>query len=128
VTQHASLSAERWATFTSDQRLLMIANELHRGSKLMAPDRDHSRRLSYERSLNLTDLTIGVTTRRGLRRELLRWRDLVARLYIGPPDPPRHAAALRSLLLLSPAGVAQLRALARSSPPERGADLSRPSA
>ncbi len=30
ASQHGSLTAERWAGFTLDQQILMIANELHR--------------------------------------------------------------------------------------------------
>ena len=30
MTQHANLSAERWARFSLDQQVLMIANEMHR--------------------------------------------------------------------------------------------------
>jgi hypothetical protein len=111
VTQHATLSPERWASFTSDEQLLMIANEMNRARSCMSPERDRSRRLAYERVLNLTDLTVGVSRRRSLRRELLRWRDLVAGLYLRDADPARHVSVFRALLQLSPAGVRQLRAL-----------------
>ena len=37
VTQHASLTAERWAAFGRDQQILMIANEMNRASRLSAP-------------------------------------------------------------------------------------------
>jgi len=51
MTQHASLSPERWATFSRDQQLLMIANELSRASSLRgADDLDRFRRC-YERAL-----------------------------------------------------------------------------
>jgi hypothetical protein len=89
----------------------MIANEMNRVTSSFEPEFDRSRRLAYERVLALTDLTIGITDRRGLRRELLRWRDLVAELFSREADPASHAAAFRVFLLLSPAGRAQLRAL-----------------
>jgi hypothetical protein len=111
VSQHASLSPERWRQFTPDQRLLMIANEMLRVASSFAPEHAVSRTLGYERVLRLTDLTIALTERRGLRRELLRWRDLVAQLFLGEADPEAHAQAFRALLLLSPAGAEQLRAL-----------------
>ena len=109
MTQHTGLSPERWSAFGVDQQVLMIANEMHRASKLFGPG-DGERLLgSYERVLRLADLTIEVRSRPGLRRELLRWRDLVAELYIAPgPDPAAHAAALRALLLLSPAAARQI--------------------
>ena len=64
--------------------------------------------LSPERLLLM--IAVEVTDRRGLRRELLRWRDLVAELFSKEADPLAHAAAFRVFLLLSPAGRAQLRA------------------
>ena len=109
VKQHLALSPERWAAFTLDQQVLMVANEMHRGSKLMEPaDRDRLRN-SYERVLHLVDLTIRVRPGRGLRRELLRWRDLVARLYVeAAADPRAHAEALRVLLRFTPVASRQL--------------------
>jgi hypothetical protein len=107
--QHGSLTAERWATFALDQQVLMIGNEMHRAAKLSAPDDRDRLRNTYERVLRLTDLTIEVQSRPTLRRELLRWRDLVAQLYVSP-DPPaaEHRAALRCLLQFTPAASRQI--------------------
>jgi hypothetical protein len=87
----------------------MVANEMNRASKLMGP-RDRERlATSYERVLALADLTIRVNPGRSLRRELLRWRDLVAALYVAPePDPSAHGAAFRALLQLHPETWRQL--------------------
>jgi hypothetical protein len=109
VTQHASLTAERWARFSRDQQVLMISNEMNRASRLLTDRDDDGRRLAYERVLRLVDLSAQVSTSRTLRRELLRWRDLVAALYIAAaPDPGAHHAAMRSLLQLTPAAAAQI--------------------
>lgn len=109
MTQHAELSGERWAHFGLDRQLLMIANEMNRATQLMSPDDERSRRLAYERVLRLADLTVEVNARRSLRRELLRWRDLVAELYISSTaDPSAHRSALRALLQLTPTTHAQL--------------------
>jgi hypothetical protein len=108
VTQHAGLDANRWRGFSLEQQILMIANEMNRASKLLDPADAASRRLAYERVLRLVDLTIEVQTRKGLRRELLRWRDLAAVLYLGAdPDPVAHRAALHALLLLNPIAARQ---------------------
>jgi hypothetical protein len=127
ASQHGSLTAERWATFTLDQQILMIANEMHRGGKLLAPeDRDRLTN-AYERVLRLTDLTIEVQSKPTLRRELLRWRDLVAELYVanrrgfrGTISPERsqadHRAALRCLLRFTPAASRQIPLALPSSP------------
>ena len=109
TTQHASLTLERWAAFPLDQQILMIANEMHRAGKLTAPTDDARRANAYERVLRLTDLAIQAATRRAVRRELLRWRDEVARLYIQPSsDPEGHAAAWRCLLRFTPEASRQL--------------------
>ena len=110
--QHASLSPERWASFSLDQQVLMIANEMNRAGQLMGPKDRERLRSSYERVLNLTDLTIRVRPSPTLRRELLRWRDLIAVLYIGEkPDPAAHAAAFRALLRMTPEASKQIGAL-----------------
>jgi hypothetical protein len=109
MTQHASLSPERWEQFSLDQQILMIGNEMNRAMGLMKPeDRGHLT-LAYERVLRLTDLTVEVHTRPALRRELLRWRDLIADLYIRPhSDPVDHAAAFRVLLQFTPVAAQQI--------------------
>ena len=107
--QHTTLTGERWQSFTRDQQLLMIANEMNRAAKLLAP-RDRQRLLaSFERVLQLVDLTIGARLRPGLCRELLRWRDLVAEMYISPEVQPEwHQQVFRALLLLTPATARQI--------------------
>ncbi len=87
----------------------MIANEMQRASKLLTPDRDGSLRLAYERVLRLLDLTVAVQPKRTLRRELLRWRDLVAELYLAPgADPVQHREVFRCLLRLRPEASRQI--------------------
>lgn len=109
MTQHASLTPERWARFDLDRQILMIANEMSRASSLFEPESAPSLRNCYERILRLVDLTVATRPRRGLRRELLRWRDLVAELYVEVrPSPDRHIAAFRSLLQLTPAAARQI--------------------
>jgi hypothetical protein len=113
VTQHAALSPERWAGFPLDQKILMIANEMHRASRLLADADPRSRRLAYERILRLVDLTVEVERSPTLWRELLRWRDLVAALYLeARPAAVAHAAALRCLLRFTAAASRQLAFLA----------------
>lgn len=114
MSQHANLSPERWAAFNLDQQILMIGNEMNRASRWMRPgDRSHLE-LCYERVLRLVDLTVEVNSRPALRRELLRWRDLIAELYIRQePDSASHAAAFRTLLLFTPVAAQQIPVLSR---------------
>jgi hypothetical protein len=109
TAQHGSLTTERWATYSLDRQILMIGNEMHRCAKLFAPlDRDRLRN-GQERVLRLADLTVSCRPRRALLRELLRWRDLVAALYVAErPSPADHRAAFRALLLLTPTAAAQI--------------------
>jgi len=109
ASQHADLTPERWATFPLDQQILMIGNEMNRAAKLFAAA-DRTRLLGcFERVLRLTDLTVAVNERQTLRRELLRWRDLVAALYISPaPSPEGHRAAFHCLLRFTAASSRQI--------------------
>jgi len=107
MTQHASLTPERWAAFSRDQQVLMIANEMNRASRLFGPDDRGRLRHAYERILRLADLTVEVQTSRSLRRELLRWRELAGGVYL-EPDPEAHRQLFRALLLLTPASAKQV--------------------
>jgi hypothetical protein len=109
VTQHASLTPERWARFDRDQQILMIANEMNRASALLDGEGRAPLQRTYERVLRLVDLTVATRPRRGLRRELLRWRDLIAALYVAPrAEPTAHADAFRCLLRFTPAASKQI--------------------
>jgi hypothetical protein len=108
MSQHSSLSPERWSSFGLDQQILMIGNEMNRAAKLTRSEDRPGLERAYERILRLVDLTVEVQNRAGLRKELLRWRDLIAALYIGSPSSQDHAAAFRALLLLTPAAARQI--------------------
>jgi hypothetical protein len=109
MTQHASLSPERWAQFNLDQQILMIGNEMNRAKRSIELQDLSGLHLSYERVLRLVDLTIEVQRRPTLWRELLRWRDLIAALYISPePDAEDHIDAFRCLLLFTPLAAQQI--------------------
>jgi len=109
MTQHSSLTPERWATFSLDRQILMIANEMNRTSSRLRAEDLEGVRLGYERVLRLVDLTVEVNTRRTLRRELLRWRDLAAALYIATePGLTEHEAIFRCLLQLTPVAALQI--------------------
>ena len=107
MTQHASLTLERWSAYSRDQQILMIANETNRAGKLFG-GADRARLANaYERVLRLADLTAEAQASRSLRRELLRWRELAGAVYLDP-DEELHRALFRALLLLTPAGAKQV--------------------
>jgi hypothetical protein len=109
VSQHAGLTEDRWARFDLDQQVLMIANEMNRNGRLLGAETAGPRLRGYERILRLTDLTVAGQRRPAFRRELLRWRDLIAALYIAEAaQPEAHRAALRALLQLRPLAARQI--------------------
>jgi hypothetical protein len=115
VTQHASLTLDRWSRFSRDQQVLMIANEMNRAGQLFGPGDRARLANAYERVLRLADLTVEAQASRSLRRELLRWRELAAALYL-EPDEESHQALFRALLLLTPAGARQVPLLLGEGP------------
>jgi hypothetical protein len=109
MSQHANLSPDRWSAFSRDQQILMIGNEMNRGNHLLRLGDMPGLQRVYERVLRLVDLTVEVQTAYGLRRELLRWRDLIAELFIAPePRAAEHRDAFRALLLMTPASASQI--------------------
>jgi hypothetical protein len=114
--QHAGLTAERWAAFPFAQQVVMIGNEMNRGLFHLEHHAWEMARASYERVLTLVDLTVGLPISTSRRRELLRWRDLVASLYLEDAPPAGgHIEAFRCLLRLTPEAsrqIAELPALA----------------
>jgi len=52
-SQHALLSPERWASFSLDQQILMIGNEMNRASRWRSNEDWPGVPLSYERVLRL---------------------------------------------------------------------------
>lgn len=108
ATQHGDLTEDDWRRYDLDRQILTIAAEMNRArNRLAAGDLAEVRR-GYERILNLTDLTVAVQEARGLRRELLRWREVIAALYVAErPDAREHDLALSVLLTFSRAAFAQ---------------------
>ena len=127
MVQHSALTQERWLSFSPAQQILMIANEMNRAKRLFSPLDKEGLKLCYERILYLTDLTVqstldrpkvcqGSNSRRGFRKELLRWRDLAAEEYLSfsvdnltrRPDISRHLKIFKLLLLFSPESAKQI--------------------
>lgn len=109
MSGHSSLSPERWARFSSEQQILMIANEMERGRADLRADRGAARRLCYARVLDLVDLTLQGQPTPGMRRELLHWRGVIAGLDAAPDaDKSTHELALRVLLELTGGSAAQV--------------------
>lgn len=112
MTHYDSLPPERWARFDLGQQILQIGVEMQRGSKFMSPESSLHLRSCYERAMELIDLTVHVQSSLSLRRELLRWREVVGELYLRQePDELAHRQALRVLLRLHPESAKQIAVL-----------------
>lgn len=109
ATQHAGLTAERWGGFSFDHQVLMVGNEMNRAMHLLEAGEWTGARRCYERILQLVDLTAAATPSASRRREILRWRDLTAALYLDArPSLHAHQAAFRCLLRFTPVASAQI--------------------
>jgi hypothetical protein len=85
---------------------------MKRAAALRTPADRGSGELGYGRVLRLLDLTVETRSKPTFRRELLRWRDLVAALYLaGEVEPVAHDEAFRCLLRFTPEASRQLRCL-----------------
>ncbi|PIU65758.1 MAG: hypothetical protein COS84_06505 [Armatimonadetes bacterium CG07_land_8_20_14_0_80_40_9] len=79
---HKNLDREKWGTFDKSQQILMIANELNRAKNWIIKGDLEEVINCYERAFELLDLTISLTTRKNLLKELLRFREMLAVQYI----------------------------------------------
>lgn len=87
----------------------MIANEMNRGQKMLDTNDIYGIKLSIERVLYLLDITISINTSFGLRKELLRLRELVAELYIiDRIELKEYKKIFKALLLLNSESARQI--------------------
>ncbi len=109
AAQHRGLSLERWRSYPFSTQVLMIGNEMNRASAMLGGQAIEQVRGCLERVLQLTDLSVAAAASRARRRELLRWRDLVAAEYLAPaPSLDAHRAAFRALLQMTPESAKQV--------------------
>jgi hypothetical protein len=62
----------------------MIANELDRAGHWIEKNGPQETRLCYERAMELTWYTVAAMAQKNRRRELLRFYEMLAALYIAP--------------------------------------------
>ena len=79
---HKNLDKEKWETFNKGQQILMIANELNRAKNWIIKGDLEEVNNCYERAFELLDLTISLTIKKNLLKELLRFREMLAIQYI----------------------------------------------
>lgn len=77
---HKDLTLDKWIKFPISQRILMVATELLRAKRAITNNDLEEIVYSYERALELLDLTIS-TVKGNLLWELCRFRERLALLY-----------------------------------------------
>ena len=97
---HRNLTKERWAQFPFFQQILMIANELHRASKWIETGDFFEVKLCYERAFELLYLTVEVLQEKRKLRELLRFKEMLALLYIKKKPLLSENKGLEKVLIL----------------------------
>ncbi|MBN1622470.1 MAG: hypothetical protein JW871_07765 [Endomicrobiales bacterium] len=79
---HKTLTLDKWAAFPLSKRILMIGSEIQRaGSRISKNDFEEVNNC-YARAFELIDLTVKSISKKTLRKELLRFRELLAREYM----------------------------------------------
>lgn len=108
LKHHPNLSEEKWSGFAPERRILMIANEVQRAINGLDKGQDSQIiREALERALELTDLTVQISPFT-LKKELLRWRGLLADFYLRCKSTNELKSLLKALILLSGKGARML--------------------
>lgn len=101
LNYHQNLTLERWATFSITRQILMIASEINRAGSWIAKNDFSEVKLCYERAMELLYLTIATLKDKKKLRELLRFKEMLAMLYIkDSPDINENSSLLKVLVLL----------------------------
>lgn len=113
------MTPERWRVFPLPDRIVMVANEMHRATSALRKGAVDSARRAYLRALELFDCTVATLepARRAQLKEFLRWRDLLAlETTKDSPRLERNLALLKALLLLTPRSALQVPHVCRHRP------------
>lgn len=74
----------RFGDFPLHQQILMICNELNRAENFLRDESEY--KMCIERALELIDFSIQSKRWNGKYKEILRARDVIAKLYIAKPE------------------------------------------
>jgi hypothetical protein len=98
-TAHAGLG-DRWSTFTLLEQLGNVGSEVERAIRAYKAGNSTRFDAALSRALELLDLTASDSRWRGARRrEILRAREEVCRLFFDPSVDPDSAAGLQRYFL-----------------------------
>ena len=106
---HRDLTKEKWSQFPFFQQILMVANELHRANKWIEKGDFSEVKLCYERAFELLYLTVEIPPKERKLRELLRFKEMLALLYVKKkPLLSENKSLEKVLILLDKESFAQL--------------------
>jgi len=92
--------AERWGSLTLFEQMAHIGSEVERSMRAHASGREERREKALERALELFDMTAADERWRGpRRREILRAREEVCRLFFDDEAPVGSSRGLREYFL-----------------------------
>lgn len=97
IAFHKGMTLEKWASKPVSWQVLSIVSEMARAEASLKNHLLEPFRASLERALELIDLTVDANlSNRGLMREMLRFRELLAAVY-ADPVLPENVDEFRSL-------------------------------
>jgi hypothetical protein len=100
LRQHKTLTVERWSHYSRAQQVVMIANELNRARNWIEKKSFAEVQHCYERALELCDLTTADKGwSRNVKKELRRFREMLASQYVAPEKDEYINQQLYTLLL-----------------------------
>jgi hypothetical protein len=93
---HKTLTVEKWSRYPREQQVMMIANELNRAKNWIDKNSVMEVNSSYERALELTDLTTADSNwPRNAKKEI----EMLAAQYVATQKDARVNIQLYNLLL-----------------------------
>ena len=84
---HKTLTQEKWNKFSKKDQVLNIASELSRAGHWLGKEDFEKAKDCYERAFQLVDLTLNGDKWRDRRREIARFREVLAYLYLNKTSP-----------------------------------------
>jgi hypothetical protein len=100
MNQHKTITLEKWSSFSKGQQILMIANEINRVKNILLKNNSDNINSSYERALDLIDITVQDQKWASNLKELLRCREFIGMLYC-ERNPYLNDLLLHNLILLN---------------------------
>jgi hypothetical protein len=97
---HKTMTLEKWSGFSKGQQVLMIANEINRAKNILLKNNSDDINSSYERALDLIDITVQDIKWKSNLKEMLRCREFIGLLYC-ERNSYLNDLLLNNLILLS---------------------------